>query len=104
MDYIFIEFFSVLRSFPKIDSPYDIAFCILILAGGGLEYYLLRTERNPWLFPAVLVGLELFCEWFYQLIRGWDALLFAIVGAACLFALLGTAAAFLIFLIFHHNR
>ena len=104
MDLIFIAFFELLKNFTEIDPPYLAAFSLLFLGGGALEYYLLRTEKNPWILPAGLAVLEVICEFFYAASRGFDGLLFAIVGAACLFALLATAAAFLIFLIFHHNR
>ena len=98
---IVVTFFKTVPDFFQIDPPYIVIFLLTFCGAALLEFLILRRKNPGWILPAVLLALELCCEWFYQTIRGWDALLFAIVGFVCLFGLLGVLAGWLLHMIFN---
>ena len=96
---IVVTFFKTVPDFFQIDPPYIVIFLLAFCGSALLEFLILRRKNPGWILPAVLLALELCCEWFYQTIRGWDALLFAIVGFVCLFGLAGSLCVLLIHII-----
>ena len=98
---IVVSFFKTVPDFFQIDPPYIVIFLLTCLGAALLEFLILRRKNPGWILPAVLLALELCCEWFYQIIRGWDALLFVIAGLVCLFGLLGVLAGWLLHMIFN---
>ena len=82
--------------FFRIDPPFIYFFALAFLGGVLLECFLLRREKPWWVLPAVLLALEVGCEWFCQFSPGWDALLFFLVGLGSLFAIAGALLGMLI--------
>lgn len=105
---IVVSFFRTLPDFFRMDPPYITIYALTFLGAAITEFLILYKtfpdflrKKAGWILPVAFLALEICCEWLYQLIPGWDALLFAIVGFVCLFGLLGVLAGWLFHMIFN---
>lgn len=110
-DMIIVSFFKTLPDLFEIDPPYITIYALTFLCAALAEFLILyktfpdfSQKKAGWILPVAFLVLEIVCEWLYQFIHGWDALLFALVGLGSLFGLAGALLGALIYFIWTKVR
>ena len=108
---ILISFFRTLPDFFRMDPPYITIYALTFLGAAITEFLILYKtfpdflrKKAGWILPVAFLALEICCEWLYQFIPGWDALLFVLVGLGSLFGLAGVLMGALIYFIWTKVR